>query len=425
MKDEVEAIKLNLGAGDTQVEGFTPVDRKFGSEVYPLAYEDGTVTEARASHILEHFSHQQTERVLREWVRVLKPGGVIKIAVPDFDKLVKLYESGETIKDSQGNAIPTEAFLMGGHLDNSDVHLAIFNEQKLRDLMTMCGLVDIKPWRDKVVDCHIYPFSLNLQGRKLYGGEPGPGPEPVPEPHEETMAEKMTRHVGRKLKISAIMSVPRLGFMDNFTCAYHAMLGMGIPFRTFTGAYWGQCLQRAMQMQVDEGFDAILTLDYDSVFTRDALQRLVDTFEAHPEIDALAPVECHRSLAQPLMTIEGEDGNLMPKVPTERFFNSDLLKIRTAHFGLTLIRVEALKKMPLPWFWGQPGLDGKWGDGKVDDDIYFWLEWKKAGNSLYLANRVVIGHEELTIRWPGRDFRAVLQAPSEFAKEGPPMETWQ
>jgi hypothetical protein len=29
-------IKLNIGAGNTVIDGYTPIDRRFGTEAYPL-----------------------------------------------------------------------------------------------------------------------------------------------------------------------------------------------------------------------------------------------------------------------------------------------------------------------------------------------------------------------------------------------------
>ena len=81
----MEKIKLNLGAGDIPIDGYISIDRKTGQEAYPLAYEDGSVDEIRASHILEHFGLREISAVLKNWWDKLKPGGLLKIAVPDFD----------------------------------------------------------------------------------------------------------------------------------------------------------------------------------------------------------------------------------------------------------------------------------------------------------------------------------------------------
>lgn len=55
----------------------------------PLA--DGSVDAVYSSHMLEHLSRDKAERFLREAARVLKPGGVLRIAVPDLRKGVDAY----------------------------------------------------------------------------------------------------------------------------------------------------------------------------------------------------------------------------------------------------------------------------------------------------------------------------------------------
>ncbi len=52
--------------------------------MYPLAYKDESVDEIYASHVLEHFPYNKTQEVLNDWVRVLKPGGRIRIPVHYF-----------------------------------------------------------------------------------------------------------------------------------------------------------------------------------------------------------------------------------------------------------------------------------------------------------------------------------------------------
>ena len=229
----------------------------------------------------------------------------------------------------------------------------------------------------------------------------------------------------KAISISAVMSVPRLGFQDNFFCAFQALLPLKIPIRKGTGAFWGQCMERVMEESINADHPTVLlTLDYDTVFRMDDVGALARLMVDHPEADAIASIQSHRYESSPLMTIRGADGQLVKNVAMD-YFMSDLSRVSTAHFGLTMIRTEKLLKMPHPWFWSKPGADGRWGEGKIDDDIYFWRQWEAAGNTLYLANRVVVGHSELMIRWPGRQFRTVYQHPNDFYRDGVPQEAWQ
>src|SRR4051812_8339039 len=91
--------KLNLGAGSKPLAGYSNIDAKnkrgtVDTTIYPLPHVDGSVDEIRASHVLEHFSHREIGNVLADWVRALKPGGVLKIAVPDLKFIAERYLAG-------------------------------------------------------------------------------------------------------------------------------------------------------------------------------------------------------------------------------------------------------------------------------------------------------------------------------------------
>lgn len=55
--------------------------------------EDETVTEIYSSHSFEYFDRSQANAVLKEWHRVLLPGGAIYLTVPDFAALVNIYST--------------------------------------------------------------------------------------------------------------------------------------------------------------------------------------------------------------------------------------------------------------------------------------------------------------------------------------------
>ncbi len=388
-----ESIRLNLGSGDSDraLPGWVNLDRRTGQEVYPLShFGDNTVDEVRASHVLEHFSHRDTAKVLAEWVRVLKPGGVLKVAVPDFEVVAHNYLLGK--------AQPTEGFVMGSHADANDFHGAIFDEEELYRRMRVAGLWDIHPWKSEIKDCAALDVSLNLQGRK----------KPA---------------VPSKIKVACALSVPRLGFMDNFFCWAKALQPLGITPTCHSGAFWGQCLERTMMEQLDNDF--ILTMDYDTVFTRDAVEDLILLALEHPEVDAFAPVQIRRGLDTPLFMMRGEDGRALGEVDFNRF-KADLVPVVSAHFGLTLIRVAALKKMPHPWFLPQPDKDGGWGENRMDEDVYFWRQWELAGHKLCVAPHVVVAHGQMMLAWPGRATMApIYQHPGEFQAKGKPEGAWR
>lgn len=401
-------MKINIGAGDYPVDGHVNLDRLTGGEAYPLRLPstiepgtpgvevaDGSVDEIRASHVLEHFSHREVANVLDHWVKKLKPGGVLKIAVPNLEWIAREYLAGRDLH--------VQAFLMGGQIDENDYHKCAFDEELLAEMMRAAGLIDIAHWESEIRDCASLPVSLNLMGRK---------PE--------------VRVTGLPLKVVACMSVPRLGFDDNFICAFRHLPPRGIPLIKFKGAFWEQCIERAIDQAIGQGADAVLTIDYDTLFTGEDVDALVQLMREHPEADAIAPLQSARWRDEPLLTLDAlpigvkSHGRVPPGV-----FAQPLTKLKSAHFGLTLIRVSALKNLQRPWFWSQPAPDGTWGEERSDADCTFWNRFREAGCSLYSANRVVVGHLELMVFWPGRDFAVVTQPVSDFMENGKSKAIWQ
>lgn len=161
-------MKLNLGSGDLPLDGYENLDAKFGDEVFPIRknragstmYADNFFDEIRASHVLEHFPHGQTLDVLREWMRVLKPGGWLKIAVPDV-----AWISAQMTYGNPGQ-YPLEAYLMGGQIDGYDFHKSAWRRETLESALHLAGLIDIQPWTSEIQDCASLPVSLNLMGQK-------------------------------------------------------------------------------------------------------------------------------------------------------------------------------------------------------------------------------------------------------------------
>jgi len=377
-------MRLNLGAGGYPLADYENLDRKTGQEIYPLAYPDECADEVRASHVLEHFPYRDTLDVMREWVRVLKPGGLLRIAVPDFDWICNH-------RDGDSNTL---GFMFGGQVDDSDYHYAGFNDAYLRECMRAVGINDIRPWKSPVTDCASLPVSLNLEGFKAPAVEIKRG------------------------DVVAIMSCPRLGFTENWF-GITTVTAMGIPFERIGGAYWGQALTLGMENAINRVNPRyLLTIDYDSLFTKQDvmdLYRLAETSGA----DAVAAMQLGRERTTPLLTVKDEHGKFADKIETVKL-SDDLMPVSSAHFGLTLLRTETLKKLPRPWFKHTPDEEGRWGEGRCDDDSHFWREWFKAGFTAYSANRVVIGHMQNVATWPDRQLRPVFQYLSDYCKTGKP-----
>jgi predicted SAM-dependent methyltransferase len=91
-------MKLHLGSGKRFIPGFVHIDladyphidHRHDVRSLPMI-DDGTAELVYASHVLEYFDRTEAPGVLAEWKRVLGRGGVLRLAVPDFEALAGIY----------------------------------------------------------------------------------------------------------------------------------------------------------------------------------------------------------------------------------------------------------------------------------------------------------------------------------------------
>lgn len=129
----LEGVRVNVGSGPAAADGWINLDGSWqawfagrpllawivgvvaGREVggwspsiqchdvrRRLPFADGSVSIVFASHIVEHLTREDAIRFLRDAHRVLRPGGVCRIIVPDLESAVRVYaaERGEGRPDS-------------------------------------------------------------------------------------------------------------------------------------------------------------------------------------------------------------------------------------------------------------------------------------------------------------------------------------
>jgi hypothetical protein len=241
------------------------------------------------------------------------------------------------------------------------------------------GLENIERWDSEIKDCASLPISLNLKGTRVNGEVPG--------------GEVQT-------KIAAVMSVPRLIFNDNMFSAMQGFLPLGIQLYRSTGVFWAQCLTRIIERHLNDGTEWIFTLDYDTWFLPAHVERLCQLMAENPEADAIIPLQTKREDELPMAGLV--DGDDKPRVAVDmREFLSPLVPCKTGHFGLTLFRVAALKKLKKPWFMPKPDPRGGWDEGRLDEDIFFWHNFAASGCRAFLATGVRIVHLQLMGTFPG------------------------
>jgi len=142
-------MKLHLGCGKRDfgedwihidMADFPHIESK---DVTRLPYEDNSCDLVYASHLLEYFDRIEVIEVLQEWKRVLKPSGVLRLAVPDFEKLCSLYTSGHGIERVLGP-------LYGKWGTPPVYHKTTYDFSSLSNLLHSVGFQDVSryDWRD-------------------------------------------------------------------------------------------------------------------------------------------------------------------------------------------------------------------------------------------------------------------------------------
>jgi len=175
-------VYIHLGCGDVNSPEFINVDTRFFSHVHRISrveslkfFQDNFADLIYTSHTLEHIPMRKVKNTILEWKRILKPGGVLRISVPDFDKIIKIYsECGNSI-----DAIWQP--LLGGQEYKENNHFSVFNFEYLKKLLETFEFKEIRIWQpDKVkhhdfddwASKHIavnekkFPISINIEAKK-------------------------------------------------------------------------------------------------------------------------------------------------------------------------------------------------------------------------------------------------------------------
>ena len=187
------------------------------------------------------------------------------------------------------------------------------------------------------------------------------------------------------VKVAAFLTAARY---ENTLARNHIEMALhtcGINLIVSGGVYYGQCMQSMLEDAVSEGLQYAITVDGDSMFVASDVKRLLGLIVGNKEIDAVCGLQAKRGSKHPLASKTGEKTVTITGSP---------IPISTGHFGLTVIDMKKLANVPKPWFAHVPDANGSWGDDKIDDDIYFWRQWEKAGNTLYLDPQCRVGHLE-------------------------------
>ncbi|WP_416695865.1 class I SAM-dependent methyltransferase [Candidatus Pseudothioglobus sp. Uisw_050_01] len=185
-----EDIKLHLGCWHRYIPGFihidlcdmSHIDYKSGIDDLSM-FTDESVSLIYSSHNFEYFNPAEALEVLKEWSRVLKPNGLLRIALPDFDSLIEVYHKSGKIESILGP--------LYGQMDIQTqtekitlFHKTVYNFNSMSKLLGDNGFKDVKKynWQEtlhKDYDDHSQSYfphmdkengilvSLNVEATKI------------------------------------------------------------------------------------------------------------------------------------------------------------------------------------------------------------------------------------------------------------------
>jgi predicted SAM-dependent methyltransferase len=146
--------RLEIGAGNKKRDGFITLDLSLHVDVpydllMGLPFPDNTFELIYAEHVLEHFAYKDLKDILKECLRCLKKGGVLKIAVPN----TKIWIDGYFSSDFDINEYCRYEFGLE-YLSNIDYlnyifymdeeHKYMFDEKNIIELFLKIGFKEAK-----------------------------------------------------------------------------------------------------------------------------------------------------------------------------------------------------------------------------------------------------------------------------------------
>ena len=144
--------KINLGCGWRNFgEDWIHIDggdypHLNSKDIINLPYNDNSIDLIYASHVLEYFDRVEVVDVLNKWYSKLKKGGILRLAVPDFEAMAKLYVEKN---------IPLKNFIgpLYGRMKMGDqwiYHKTTYDFKELSQILNECGFIKISSynWKD-------------------------------------------------------------------------------------------------------------------------------------------------------------------------------------------------------------------------------------------------------------------------------------
>jgi SAM-dependent methyltransferase len=152
-----DLIKLNLGCGDKILDGYINIDvvesragkkPDFICDLHNLSkFKSNSVDEILAVHVVEHFWKWEVVDILKEWTRVLKPGGKMILECPNLISAAEEFLKNSDIAAIGGPEGQRSMWVFYGDPSWKDplmIHRWGYTPRSLATLMSTAGLTELK-----------------------------------------------------------------------------------------------------------------------------------------------------------------------------------------------------------------------------------------------------------------------------------------
>jgi SAM-dependent methyltransferase len=154
---QARPVRLNLGCGDKILAGYVNVDvveSRAGMkpdvvcDLHDLVpFDDGSADEILSVHVVEHFWRWEIRDVLREWLRVLKPGGRMVVECPNLASACRTFLDDPqqyAREDEKGQRTMWVFYGDPKWKDPLMIHRWGYTPESLKALLEEAGLVDVR-----------------------------------------------------------------------------------------------------------------------------------------------------------------------------------------------------------------------------------------------------------------------------------------
>lgn len=161
-------MRLHIGCGPNVLEGWVNIDSvarapgvRTDVDVLAMPFTDASVDHILAEHVFEHFAFAEEERLWRECARVLRPGGLLEIEVPDFEWVCQAFLAGEdrfrafyqtgALDHYFGSGRDTgqrwgivQTMFFGNQNGAGQFHKSAYTKGKIRDVAALAGFAQVR-----------------------------------------------------------------------------------------------------------------------------------------------------------------------------------------------------------------------------------------------------------------------------------------